>query len=425
MIMGGGLGTGGMYGQPYGQPGAMGSGMYSPAGQPQVNSWLMRGVTGPSFAPPAPAEAAAAWSNHASVAAQKAQHAYLDIEKVKADSIQRINDLNAKADTAVGTIKQLRDTYLEDLQKESSAVWNSYSAAKAAVDKMFKEAAEYSKSAYNLAQGTSDALRTQKFSAEISKLGGAKASSFVDTPPAPVRFAHKSDEEAVMSLVRKYMEEVSKGGQASKDIKSEQVAPIAVIAKTASTEHSRSHIAKVASDMKSASDKTLAGTPSKAQSLEFLTKAAGATLLQDTATAMNTQLKHTEALVEKLTAKELDAEHKILEAISSAQKDLLEGANIASKASIIAGKALAKIENFQQQSEYAQNAAGQAMAAQMAQAMGFPIAAKSVPSPFPPPMRAASYPFSGAVYSQSMEGVMQLLPPTIFQTRQKLSDNFI
>lgn len=404
------FGSGGMLGargpSPYG---AAPGGMMGSSNQPPVNSWLMRSVTGPSFSPPAPAEAAAAWSNHASVAAQKAQHVYLDIERIKADAIQKINDLNATADNTIGSMKELRDTYIRDLQQESQNITSGYMAAKAAVSKMFKEAAQYTRSAADLARGTNDALRNKEFASELSSK--VSKSSFAQVHPTsslPEKIQNPKELELVMKMIRAHMKQMGKGGSVSSEkIKSSEVAPVAAETKTASAAASEAKINKDISSRSSKSAARIASAPADAKEQEFLMKIAGATLMHDTATVMNTQLKAANDLVNKFTLKEIQAEQKILQAISAAQKSVLKGASVASRASVIAGKALAEIQALKQQTEHAQNAAGQALAAQMAQAMGFPIAAKAVPSPFAPPSR---FPFvgptatpRGQVYSASVD----------------------
>ena len=60
-------------------------------------NWLMKNRGPPPFNPPAPAEAAASWANHASLANDKAQSALRDIEKIKVDAFARVNQIAEQA----------------------------------------------------------------------------------------------------------------------------------------------------------------------------------------------------------------------------------------------------------------------------------------------------------------------------------------
>lgn len=123
----------------------------------------------------------------------------------------------------------------------------------------------------------------------------------------------------------------------------------------------------------------------KAQAMEYLTKSANATLVHDTAMAMNVALKSAKDLTDKLVLREFDAERQILKMLADAQQAQIRAAQVAGRAEFIASKAANYAQKMSELAQYSQSAAGQASAAQMAQAMGFPVAARGVPSPLPPP----------------------------------------
>jgi len=116
--------------------------VFNPAGappntiQPQSNTWLLRNQTAPAFTPPAPAEAAAMWSNHAAVAAQKAKMALTDIHNLRQSAISQVNDLRTQAQTARAEMRQQTDAALSEMQQGSLDVINNYALAKTAVAKM-------------------------------------------------------------------------------------------------------------------------------------------------------------------------------------------------------------------------------------------------------------------------------------------------
>jgi hypothetical protein len=104
--------------------------------QPQSNTWLFRNQTAPAFTPPAPAEAAAMWSNHVALAAQKAKMALNDIHNLRQSAISQVNDLRTQAQTARAEMRQQTDAALSEMQQGSIDVINNYALAKAAVAKM-------------------------------------------------------------------------------------------------------------------------------------------------------------------------------------------------------------------------------------------------------------------------------------------------
>ena len=185
--------------------------------------------------------------------------------------------------------------------------------------------------------------------------------------------------------VGSYMNHSSDSGLLSK---------ISSSAKTESAAASDAGVEDLISSTKQDSDEYLANVPGKALQLDSAGKIAEDTLFHDAAMALNNQLKSAKDFSDRLVMKELKAEQKIMKIISDAQRAALRSANVANRAELVAARALAYIENLREQSEYAQNASGQALAAQMAQALGFPVAAKGVPSLFAPP-KASLWPFSG------------------------------
>ena len=104
--------------------------------QPQSNTWLFKNQTAPAFAPPAPAEAAAMWSNHAALAFQKAKMAVSDIEHLRQSAIAQLNDLRLQAQTARAELQQQTDAALSEMKQGSLDVVNNYALAKTAVAKM-------------------------------------------------------------------------------------------------------------------------------------------------------------------------------------------------------------------------------------------------------------------------------------------------
>ena len=104
--------------------------------QPQSNTWLFKNQTAPAFAPPAPAEAASMWSNHAALAFQKAKMAVRDIEHLRQSAITQLNDLRVQAQTARAELQQQTDAALSEMKQGSLDVVNNYALAKTAVAKM-------------------------------------------------------------------------------------------------------------------------------------------------------------------------------------------------------------------------------------------------------------------------------------------------
>ena len=164
-MFGGPMG-GGMYGGP---PGSMGG--------PQSSSWLMRNITGPSATPPAPAEAAANWANHASLANAKAQHALMDIEKIRADALGQISKFTTDADRVLAKVQTMSNSAIRELQAESQNVWKAYANGKLAVQQMFDAAAKQAKATHDLALQTTEGARKGGLM-QLSKSSFAKLSGY-------------------------------------------------------------------------------------------------------------------------------------------------------------------------------------------------------------------------------------------------------
>ena len=140
-------------------------------------------------------------------------------------------------------------------------------------------------------------------------------------------------------------------------------------------------IDKLSSD----SAQKLAKASPEAVAYKYAGEIAKQTLMQDASNTINEVIESARQITDDMTVKQVEAEGQINETISQTEQsasDVLQNLNDVSSQ---ADEALKYIEQLKDQALYAHNAAGQAMAAQMAQAMGFPISAKGIPSPFPPP----------------------------------------
>jgi hypothetical protein len=131
--------------------------------------------------------------------------------------------------------------------------------------------------------------------------------------------------------------------------------------------------------------KGLAKATPEAVAYKFAGEIARQTLMRDAANTINQVIDSARQITDKMVVKQVHAEGQINETISQTEQtasDLLQNIN---DVSTQADDAMKYINQLKDQALYAHNAAGQAMAAQMAQAMGFPISAKGITSPFPPP----------------------------------------
>ena len=227
--MGGGMygqpASGGMYGQPAGPYGGMqgGAGM-APAGgmapggmfggTPQSKSWLMNRTTGPAFAPPPPAEAAANWANHAAIANSKAEGALSEILAIKQAAISKMKELDIKADRIQQDFNSMRESTISDLRKEAATVWHNYQEAKQSTMQMLKAAETQAIAAKKLVTGASDAVRVKSASFAQRAVDTSFAKK-VPVSAAPKGGAKdtKSDPEvdAVLQSIRNYMAKLKAG----------------------------------------------------------------------------------------------------------------------------------------------------------------------------------------------------------------------
>ena len=152
-----------------------------------------------------------------------------------------------------------------------------------------------------------------------------------------------------------------------------------------STADSKRQLDEKIDKMSTASAAKLAKASPEAVAYKYAGEIAQQTLTQDASNTINEVIESARQITDDMTVKQVEAEGQINETISQTEQsanDVLQNINdVASQAS----EALDYINQLKDQALYAHNAAGQAMAAQMAQAMGFPISAKGITSPFPPP----------------------------------------
>lgn len=394
---------------------------------PQNNSWLFRGKTAPSFTPPAPAETAAAWANHASMANDKAQDALRDIMQIRTDAANRVNALNLQAQQTMDQVEALRASTLHSIKTDSAAVYNNYLAAKTAVSKMLHAAQKQALAAKELATGTQDAIREQQLSHKMTS-SSLKSSSFADDSHSdgpkssePVEKAEPSsgkidqtktdgsssslfpggdvgsgkltepqqtsdqrDLDNILKMIRRFS---SNKVEATKTVAGNQERDdLTEISQQASADsrHQSSEELKQSWENKNAKAQSrIQFSKDNADVKAFMARLSEGTLLYDTAAAVSAALKSAKDLGDALVMKELDAEKQILGLLNKAQQSTIDAANEASRAEMIAFKAAKFTQKMASSAAYAQNAAGQAMAAQMAQAMGFQVAPRPVNVPPP------------------------------------------
>lgn len=453
---------------PYGQP------PMSMGPQPQVNSWLFNKQTAPAFAPPAPAEAAASWANHAAVANMKAQDALRDISQIKATALAKLQELSDQSAQAMAKVEQVRDATVADLQRESQLVWNNYMAAKGIITKMLKDAEAQAQATFKISQNLNDVYRQSEFANDLpalknqgvggssantsstfaqiptafpldgstddllsgmgggntgsglgsvsggstngssdvsAALAGASESNSItnggtddllkssnggggpDTegapggsnfPPSQLTTADEQDLQHVMGMIKQYMQTLQNSQQgASNSSWADPLGPVSMKAKADSAAaSSKAFDAKVSSMKESAAAAKAAGK-AEARALIITTKLMEKTMGLDAANAISKALKEAKDAAQRFMLKEIDSEKQLIDVLRQAQTSVVEAANIASKAEAVATQAATYARQMAMRADYAQNAAGQAMAAQMAQAMGYPVAVKGEPSPFP------------------------------------------
>ena len=361
----------------------------------QGNAWVYGNQTAPSFTPPAPAEAAAAWANHASVANDKAQDALRDIMQIRTDAANRVNSLHSQAQQTMDQIEALRASTLNNLKNDSTVVYNNYVAAKQEVVKMLHAAQKQALAAKELATNTSDAVREQQLAQKMS----VQASSFADKeskvddspgdkpPPVddskvtePQQTEEQRDIENILKMIRQYT--ASKVGATKTVAAVDDLAEISKQASSGSAKQSSEELRQSWAEKSAKAQDQLKHSAKDGDVKAFMARLSEGTLLYDTAAAVSAALKSAKDLGDTLVQKELDAEKQILGLLRDAQQSTIDAANEASKAEMIAMKAANFTQQMADQAKYAQNAAGQAMAAQMAQALGFSVTPQPTASPF-------------------------------------------
>jgi len=158
-------------------------------------------------------------------------------------------------------------------------------------------------------------------------------------------------------------------------------------AKTESAANSAKQLNAKISNLKSESRETLGSASRQAKTLDARLTGDEKALFIKAANQINSAIFSANKIADKLLLKELRAEQRIESTARSAERSAMSAVRAIDQAALKAAQAVKYIHSLRDQALYSNNAAGQAMAAQMAQAMGFPISAKGVPSPFPPPPR--------------------------------------
>jgi MoxR-like ATPase len=174
-------------------------------------------------------------------------------------------------------------------------------------------------------------------------------------------------------------------GAAAKPGAPDPLAKAEASAKTESADQSAAQLKAAEADRKAAASDVIKKTPGDADASKYLARLSAATIIHDGAIAVDNALKQAKDSADALVLKEVDAEKKILDLMRQAETARLEAAQEAGQAALKIKQAVDFTREMARKATYAQNAAGQAMAAQMAQAMGFPVTPQGVPSPFPPP----------------------------------------
>jgi hypothetical protein len=405
--------------------------------QPQSQTWLLKNRTSPAFAPPAPAEAAAMWSNHAALAAHKAKSAVRDIEHLRQSAIAQLNDLRTQAQISRSELRQETDAALSEMKQGSLDIMNNYALAKAAVAKMYKTAEKYAVGAYKMAQDVNDAKRTEAFANELKTLKGSTVgikskstadsaksggprtatSSFANRPTSgksSFNYEPTGDPELdrVLAMIKRHVDKlngvkvddsatgsvgsVAKSATKSttksssltgkdKAPKSGVVGEVVDAAKAESAAASNKQMDEKIAKMSSDSSAKLSNASPEAVAYKYAGEIAKETLTRDASNVIKEVIESARQIVDDMTVKQVEAEGQINESVSQAEQNASDVLQNINNTASEADEALRYIEQLKDQALYANNAAGQAMAAQMAQAMGFPISAKGITSPFPPP----------------------------------------
>jgi len=398
---------GGMIGQPP-MPG-------QPATMLEKATWLMKNRNMPAFSPPAPSEAAASWANHASIANDKAQDALMDILRIKSDALDRINTIAAQGQKVMEKAELTRENMVNDFNKEAVDVYNNFTAAKEAVSRMMKMAETQLVAAKRIAAKTDDASRVLENPIQGNSTAVAQ-SSFADKAEGTSGVENNAEIEPILDMIRKYMASVKSGEKSFPSLLSlvrNRGDPLASVVSQASAESSKLSSDQLAQNAKTAEEialQSIGDARREADVKAFNTRLSFGTIMHDTAAAVSAALKSAKDLSQSVVMKELNAEKEILTLLREAQQTSLDAANEASKAETIARRAADFANQMAGKAAYAQNAAGQAMAAQMAQAMGYPVSVHGTPSPFPP----------FQVQQASVDGVACLM--LVAQRRAKLGD---
>jgi hypothetical protein len=389
-MYGAGLPTVGQPGMPMMGQSGMNGGM-APAG----TNWLMKNRGPIPFNPPAPAEAAASWANHASIANEKAQSALQDIEKIKADAFSRINSIADQAQQVMAKAEATRQNIANDFNKEALVVFNNYTVAKDAVLKMLKMAENQALAAKKAS------LNVYKANLKTASLGGTRKpsdSSFAEATSFPRKRVPVGDDIApILDMIRKYMAtlksngSILKGPSVAGDVQAitptKTVASQGIDAPEAQPSNTPESSEKLQQASKAAENKvmdSIGNANNEADVRAFMARLSTGTLMHDTAAAVSTALKSAKDAAERVMIKEINAEKEILDLLRQAQQRSLDAANEAIRAEGIARRAADFTRSMAAKADYAQHASAQALAAQMAQAMGYPVAVKAEPSPFPP-----------------------------------------
>jgi hypothetical protein len=386
---------------PMGQP---------PLGQPG-STWLMKNRNPPAFAPPAPSEAAASWANHASLANDKAQDALRDIIQIKTDALSKVNQIAEQARKVMEKVEALRQSTVTDFNKESIAVFNNYMVAKDSVLKMLKMAEGQLLAAKKIAQkadhnarilskssGKAAAGPSPGADAKVTKASFAQVTSFPKKVP---KDTGNPEIDPILKLIREYMAKINKGkgGEAltqprvasgatastNQTVNSNASDPLKNVAENEAKESAKQSVEELDRQAKESELKAIEGladSRNEAAVKAFMARLSMGTLMHDTAAAVSAALKSARDAGQNLIVKEINAEKDILDLLRQAQQTSLDAANEAIKAETVARRAADFTRLMATKAKYAQNAAGQAMAAQMAQAMGYPVAVKGEPSPF-------------------------------------------
>jgi hypothetical protein len=302
----------------------------------QQEQWMFKGKANPNYTPPPPAQAASAWADQAGMAAMKARAALADLKRIRADALQRVHTLGGRERQSLDQLNQMLRETRRELNSETGRIWNEYYATRMAVMQMLQKAVgamgKNEQAAYSAVEG----LRKAEIARSMAQMG------MVSTP-----------KEAVVAKASFALKTTDAGSP------------------TVGTEPE----AKVKEAIKSDD-----GIDSRLRTIARDELA----LIESTNETIVKRLADAQELVNKLTTKVADTESQMVTILKGAMDDASQASKVSSDALISATDAARTVEEMAKVAKYAQNAAGQAMAAQMAQAMGFNVMPQGVPSPFGP-----------------------------------------